>query len=86
MKIKDRNIFNTLYSVFNRGPGLGHAYGAVKAVNEITSVLQRQNIYKQTIKELNKIFTNVIFISPCVQLLILSKVSQLMFPLLFLID
>jgi hypothetical protein len=52
MKIKDRNLFNTLYSVFNRGPGLGHAYGAVKPINEITSVLQRQNIYKQTIKEL----------------------------------
>jgi hypothetical protein len=74
----------TTYDVGNPGPGLGHAHGTVKPVNEITSVLQRQNIYKQTLKEPCKIFTNVIFISLCVQSLILSKMSQLMFPLFIL--
>ena len=74
----------TTYDVGNPSPSLGHAHGTVKPVNEITSVLQRQNIYKQTLKEPCKIFTNVIFISLCVQSLILSKMSQLMFPLFIL--
>ena len=69
---------------FTTGPGLGHSPGTVKPVNEITPVLQRQDIYKQTIKELCRISTNVVFISLCVQSLILRKMSQLMFPLFIL--